>query len=137
MAPFQRATLLLVFGALWLGLTALKNEPRVAFLKPLPRVVSSRDEVSFKIRVEPDMANRLLIAAAIDEGGEVVRRSDEQLDGALAPRTRWVRWSSLPAGDLLVIAEVWDGQKPLSKARTPLCVTAPFQGLCASLVAEP
>lgn len=129
--------LVILWVAIWLGLSALKNEPRVAFLKPIPRVVSSRDEISFKVRVEPQPENRLLIVAAIDESGEVVRRTDEQLDGLTAPRTRWLRWTALPAGDLLIVAEAWDSQKPLGKASTPLCVTAPMQSLCPSLTAEP
>lgn len=138
MDAFQRATVIVVFVALWLMLAALKHEPpRVAFLKPTPRIVRSDDEIGFKVAVEPRSENRLLVVAAIDEGGEVVRRSDEQLDGAASPRTRWVRWTALPAGDLLVIAEAWDGQKPLARARTPLCVMAPTQDLCPSLVAEP
>jgi hypothetical protein len=111
--------------------------PRVSFLKPIPRIVSSQDAVSFKVRIEPDPSARLLIVAALDVGGEVVRRSDEQLDRH-SPRTRWVYWrGGLPAGDLLILAEVWDNQKPLGRASTPLCVTSRLGELCPSLVVEP
>lgn len=105
--------------------------PRVSFLKPIPRLVSDQDEVTFKVQVDPRPENRLLIMAALDVGGEVVRRSDEPLD-AVSPRTRWLRWRELPAGDLLVIAEVWDAQKPLGKATTALCVTSRFE-TCPSM----
>lgn len=104
---------------------------RVAFLKPIPRLVRAADQVSFKIRIQADPSNRLLITAAIDDAGEIVRRSDEQLDDH-SPVTRWVRWSHLPAGDLSVVAEVWDAQKPLGKASIPLCVMEPFSD-CPSL----
>ena len=83
--------------------------PRVAFLKPYPRIVSDQNGLELKVSVDPRPENRLLIVAAIDDGGEVVRRSDEQLEGDRSPRTRWVRWrSGLPSGDLLIIGEVWD-----------------------------
>lgn len=108
--------------------------PRIAFLKPYPRIVNDRNGLEVKVRVEPYPENRLLIIAALDASGEVVRRSDEQLDGESAPRTRWVRWrSGLPAGDLLVIAEVWDRQKPLARVSIPLCVIATFGEMCPSL----
>lgn len=116
-----------------LALAAIKPSPRVAFLKPIPRIVSSQDQVTFTVRVEPDQANRLLITAAIDQDGEVVRRSDEDLPGADAPRTRWIRWASLPSGDLSILAEVWDNQKPLGRATIPLCVRSTFEDLCPSL----
>jgi hypothetical protein len=109
--------------------------PRVSFLKPIPRIVSSQDAVSFKVRIEPDPSARLLIVAALDVGGEVVRRSDEQLDRG-SPRTRWVQWVGLPAGDLLVIAEIHDVQKAIGRASTPLCVTGAFE-TCASLFEPP
>ena len=110
---------------------------RVEFLKPYPRIVGSREDITFKVRVEPDKANRLLITAALDEGGETIRRSDEQLDGAEAPTVRWVRWRALPAGDLFVLAEVWDSQKPVGRAQIQLCVRAPMDDICPSLIVEP
>jgi hypothetical protein len=115
--------------------TSSSAPSRVSFLKPIPRIVSNQDQVTFKIQVDPRRENRLLIMAALDVGGEVVRRSDETLDGA-SPRTRWLRWTGLPAGDLIVLAEVWDSQKPLGKATTPLCVQGQFES-CASLFEAP
>lgn len=126
-------------GVLLLAVLSVSSAapPRIAFLKPIPRIVGTRDEFGLKVRVEPDPANRLLIVAALDASGETVRRTDEQLEGDASPRTRWIRWRVLPAGDLLVIAEVWDHQRPLGKASIPLCVRGPVDDICPSLVAEP
>ena len=132
---------LIAFGLVLVTLLSLAQSghpaKRVEFLKPYPRIVGSRDDVMVKVRVEPDPANRLLITAALDEGGEVVRRSDESLDGAQAPRTRFLHWRALPAGDLVLLAEVWDSQKPLGRAQIQLCVRAPMEDICPSLVVEP
>lgn len=83
---------LILVGAivLYALLSFASNEPRVSFVRP-HRIVTEDDATRWQIRVEPHAENRLLIVAAV-EGGEVVRRSDEQLDGDKAPRTRWIDW---------------------------------------------
>jgi hypothetical protein len=68
--------------------------------------------VVVQIRVEPHAANRALVVAAVD-GDLVVRQSTEQLDGGTAKRTRWVRWGSLSAGQLLIVVSLFDSGSSL------------------------
>jgi hypothetical protein len=68
--------------------------------------------VVVQIRVEPHAANRALVVAAVD-GDLVVRQSTEQLDGETAKRTRWVRWGSLSAGQLLIVVSLFDSGSSL------------------------
>ena len=125
---------LLVIAGLQIGDSA---PPRVAFLKPIPRFVSDRDLIPYKVRIEPEAANRLLRFVAVDRlDGAEVSLSEFQLEGEKAPRTRTL-WRRMPAGDLWLIAEVWDSQKPLGRAQIPLCVIAMAGELCSSLTVEP
>ena len=114
-----------------------KAPPRVEFLKPIPRWVSDRDLIPYKVRVEAHSENRLLRFVAVDRlDGAEVSLSEEQLAGERAPRTRTL-WRRMPAGDLWLVAEVWDSQKPLGRAQIPLCVIAMAGELCPSLTVEP
>lgn len=114
MSAWKATALLLVYGIVWLLLSALKNEPpRVAFVRA-PVFVSDREIVTFQIQVEPNAANRLLVVAASDEG-VIVRRSDEQLDGDKSARTRWLRWR-LPAGELGLTAVVYGSEGERGRA---------------------
>ena len=65
-----------------------------------------------RIRVEPHQDNRGLTAAAIVDG-LVIRSSYEQLDGS-SPRTRWVQWPDMPAGDYTVLAHLARTQQTLT-----------------------
>lgn len=112
---------------IWIALLlalGLASPPRVAFLRP-PHFVSDQEPVTYAIQVEPNAANRWLIIAASDEEG-IVRRSDEQLDGH-SPKTRWVTWQSLPAGDLEVSVTLFDVSGQAVQIRRPLKVFGKFE----------
>lgn len=46
--------------------------------------------IRLRVVMQPDPANRRLIVRLVDQDGFVLQRSDEQMDGAQSPRTRWV-----------------------------------------------
>lgn len=80
--------------ALLLAAYAASAAPKVAILSS-PGIVRAGETVQLTIRVEPNQANRLLVVEAADDGG-TVRRTDEQLEGDKAPRTRWLSWIMPP-----------------------------------------
>jgi len=82
------------------------------------------EQIAIMIRVEPDARNRWLIVAAM-EGGVAVRVSLEQLDGEDAAITRWLRWSSLPAGEFLIVAALKEsGPHDVARAVWPMKILA-------------
>jgi hypothetical protein len=64
--------------------------PKVQFIRP-PAIVREGEPVVWQIRVLQDPDNRLLKVQAFD-GPFVISSSEEQLAGARAPRTRWLKW---------------------------------------------
>ena len=78
--------------------------------------------VRLRVTIPPDPANRTLTVAAIADGF-TMRRSDEQLDGS-SPRTRWLTWADLPAGEYIVLAHVTRGAAPAWQAQTRVVVLA-------------
>lgn len=100
-----------------------KSEPRVQFVRP-PAIVSDQDTIVLQVRVEPDAENRLLVVMAVD-GDDVVRRSDEALAGADAPRTRWIRWR-LSSGELILQARVYGSAGQRGIAVQPILVRGRF-----------
>lgn len=124
MPSHLKALIVLVFGVLWGCLALAKNEPPVRFVRP-PAIVSDREIVTFQIQVEPDPVNRLLVVAASD-GDLVVRRSDEELNGDKAARTRWLRWR-LPVGEFQMAAIVYGAEGPRGRAVHPITVYG-FEG---------
>jgi hypothetical protein len=111
-----------LIAALALAAYAMTLPPRVQFVRP-PGVVSEGDHVQLQIRVEPDAMNRLLVVELGDDGG-TVRRSDEQLPGADAPRTRWLRWlvPRCEDGCLFVAALYGVGGQEIARATSPVRV---------------
>lgn len=98
---------------------------RVSIIRPT-RFLYDDQSSRWWVRVEPHDEHRWLVLAAMDEGGPV-RSSREQLDGANAPRTRWIDWrSGLPAGDYRVVAIVYSQSKEVARASVPLTVLARF-----------
>lgn len=122
MTAFKAATALLIGGCLWLALAGLANEPRVAIIHP-PFMVSERQAISVQVRIPPHADNRTLVFVAADELGEV-RRSDEELPGDRAPRTRWILWrDGLPRGDFVLIAALYGvSGKEVARATSPITV---------------
>jgi len=113
------AALLLVVAVL-AGL-ATPVQPVVKIVRA-PAVMFDDESIVIQIRVEPREGNRLLIVGAW-EGDTSVRTSLEQLDGEDSPRTRWVRWSRLAAGELEIRAYVFGpGKGQLGMDRRPLIV---------------
>jgi hypothetical protein len=83
------------------------------------------EPVILMIRVEPLAENRALLVTAIDEDGLIVRQSLEQLDGDTAPRTRWLTWGRVPAGELAIVASVYaSSSKPAATARVTMQILA-------------
>lgn len=82
------------------------------------------EPIVLMIRIAPHQDNRRLIVTAHDQDGFVVTSSLEQLPGARAPRTRWVRWATLPAGEMTVRAQLYeqDGEHPRAVARARVIV---------------
>ncbi len=99
---------LLVAGLCILALV-LAGEPARVQILHAPRYLTDDTPVSFDVRVLPDAANRLLVMAALDDTGEAIRRSDEELDGATAQVTRRLEWNSLRAGSYTLLARTFDG----------------------------
>lgn len=89
--------------------------------------VGPDDLVAWQVRIEPRKENRLAVFSAVDQAdGLEVRRSQEELDGANAPRTRWLRWR-LPRGRLTLTARVYGVQGViLGLASTPVWVRGRF-----------
>lgn len=104
MDAYRGAILITMTGALWLYLAALSNQPLSVTVEG-GRYKAESERVRLKVRVERDKENRLLRVALVSDG-EVARASDEQLEGEHAALVRWVEWSSVPAGDYLVVAAV-------------------------------
>ena len=108
----------LVCVCAWLVLGAA-DEDRVAWVRP-PSFVNEADILVLQVRVPRHPENRRLVLMAVD-GDDIVRRSDEQLEGEAAPVSRWVRWR-LPAGELTLIAAVFDGTREVGRDTHPLVV---------------
>lgn len=96
--------LLLTMGALaWLAHMVIEEAPVRVFLEG-PRVQFEPGAIRVRVRVEPHPDNRGLTVAAISEGYS--RSSFEQLEGAASPRTRWVSYPDIPAGEYDIIAQL-------------------------------
>ena len=114
-----------------------KAPTRVEFLKPIPRFVSDRDLIPYKVRVEPYPENRSLRFVAVDRlDGAEVSLSEEQLEGDRSPVTRTL-WRRLPSGDLWVVAEIWSSDHIAGRAQIPVCVLSSSGEVCPSLTVEP
>lgn len=88
--------------------------------------ISWDDEpVTLMVRVEPHPRNRALVLVAMDQDGVSARQSYEQLEGEASPRHRWLTWRSLPAGDYLLTAALFeDGDDIAAKDTARLHVLA-------------
>lgn len=105
--------------------SGLSTPTRVSIVRPI-QIVTADTYVRYMVQVEPRDENRMLVLAAVDEGG-AVRSSREQLDGDRAPRTRWIVWQhGLPAGDYMVIAAVFNSQREVARASVPVTVMSRF-----------
>jgi hypothetical protein len=97
--------------------------PRVAIVRATAFAFDD-EAIVIMVQVEPYSANRALIVSAVDEG-VAVRSSLEALAGDRAPRTRWVRWGHLPAGDLVLVAALFESQPDaVARATKPIQVIA-------------
>lgn len=88
-------------------------EPKRVEILHAPRIVTDDTELAFDVRALPDAANRLLVVAAVDEVGDTIRRSDEDLDAA-SPVTRRIKWNALGAGDYELLAQTFDARAQLT-----------------------
>lgn len=97
-------------------------QPAVKIVRA-PSVMFDDESITIQVRVEPRAENRLLIVGAW-EGDTSIRTSLEQLDGEDSPRTRWVRWTRIAAGDLEIRAYVFTSKGQAGLDRRPLMVVA-------------
>lgn len=87
-----------------------------------PHIITDDTPVIFDVRALRDPANRILAVAAIDEVGDTIRRSDEELD-INSQVTRRIEWDSLGAGDYQLLAETFgEGDKSLARDQVHLTV---------------
>jgi hypothetical protein len=93
---------------------------RVRFLYPT-RMTTDEMGTVWQVIVERDSAHRLLVLSAHD-GEFTVRRTDVQLEGDRARRVHRVDWRPLPAGELLVVASVFDTERLVERATVPVRV---------------
>lgn len=80
---------------LWLGTSLNANEPVSMAVSPLQSFAPA--DLTIRLRVEPDAANRTLEVVA--ESGEYYRSSSIQLDGSDAPRTISIEFRDVPGGN--------------------------------------
>lgn len=117
MVALRVAVLLLAVGSVLCA-----SEPGMAVVVENGHFAREPAWIRVRVRVDRDSANRGLTVAALSEGFE--RHSYEQLDGLLAPRTRWVEWPDVPAGEYLVVAVVNRGALPVWRATARINVIA-------------
>ncbi len=104
--------------ALWL---ALGGDARVtiAFVPPLSRAPA---RLYFCVRVEPKPDNRLLRVQTTS--GDYDRVTDVGLAGEAAPRSIWIDWRAVPAGEYLLTATVFtSAHRVAGRALQPFVVT--------------
>ncbi|HYE87645.1 MAG TPA: hypothetical protein VEA16_14885 [Vicinamibacterales bacterium] len=129
MSAFQRATLLLLVGCVWLGLSVLAAVPRVS-VRAHGGYASEPTDWWVVLTVEPHADHRLLVIETVGDPGEY-RRSDYQLEGERAARVRQFFVKRLSAGCYQVVASVYDHERRLDVARGPvLRVIGPDGPLC-------
>ena len=102
MSALRACVLMLLVLGLWLGLSALARESRLQLAIEGARYQYEPATVRLRVSVERHPANRALTVALVSDGFE--RSSLEQIDGMDSPRTRWVNYRDVPAGNYAVIA---------------------------------
>ena len=117
--------LALVLVVVWLVFqSGIVTPSRVSIVRPV-RFIQENQYVRWQIQIDPQAENAALVVAAVD--GDVVRSTREQLDGELAPRTRWIEWKhGLPAGEYTVVAVLFNSTREVARASTELSVMARF-----------
>lgn len=123
--PALRASVLLILvGGLWLALAGFANQPHVGIVVE-SRIQFEPAQIRLRVQVEPHEANRVLMVAAVD-GGDVMRRSDEQLEGARSARTRWIEWDGIGAGEYTAVAVVRRADGSEARAQAPFRVISRY-----------
>jgi hypothetical protein len=116
-----RALILCTLALLGLALAsekAVEIRSRHAF-------IPSDASVDYLVVVPQHPDNRRLVFAAVDtEDGNEVRRTEVELDGAHAERSRWFRWR-LPTGRLQLIAGLYGVHGLRGRDSTTVCVYSP------------
>jgi hypothetical protein len=102
---------------------AQSGDTRVRFRWP-HRIVTDRDSTTWIVLVDRYPEHRLLTLAAVQDG-DVVRRSDVQLEGEHAARVHRIEWrGGLPAGDIQIAAIVYSQTEEVGRAVVPVQVIA-------------
>jgi len=115
--------LLFTFTAVWFLLAAASEQKRVEILHA-SRYLTDDSSVTFEVRIPRDAENRSLAIAAIDDTGDTVRESDQQLDQD-SPTLFPIAWLPFDAGNYTLIAEVYgSGEKPIGIDRWSVEVIA-------------
>lgn len=115
----DQAAILLIFTAWLWGMLALATNPVAIHVEGGP-IKTEPAYVRLRVRVEPDPANRWLTVMIVSEG--FGRSSVEQLEGDRSPRTRWIDYPDVPAGDYQAEAVVERQAASRSRDVAPLHV---------------
>ena len=96
--------MLLMVGILAYAVHMVVNEAKVRVTLEGQQHPFAPAALRFRVRVEPDTANRALTVALVS--AEYERSSLEQLEGADAQITRWIDFVNVPAGAYVAEAVV-------------------------------
>lgn len=114
-------------GATFLMLYALVSValPARSVTLSLPSIQQAPANLIVKVTVEPVEDQRLLRVEI--SGEDFYRASEVQLDGTAGPRTSWIRWNDVPAGNYRAIATVRSSTRIVAReVRT--CLVVGFGG---------
>lgn len=100
---------------LWLALAA-----RSVAIDVSPRFAFAPAAVRVRVTVDPKPDQRLVRVQA--DSGVNLRASEYELHGEDGPRTTWIDWRDLPAGDYVVTADVATSTDWVAQARTTVQV---------------
>lgn len=96
-----------------------------------PRLAFAPANVRALVKIIPAPANRTAVMQL--DGDDYYRRSDEQLEGADAPTSRWLQFSALPCGTYVFTVTVLDNRaQVLNTASTTLMVKGDCDSTSAS-----
>jgi uncharacterized protein (DUF58 family) len=116
-------------GRLWIlafaALLALAFGPPPLQVDILPRRAFAGNDLRATVRVERDQANRALVT--VIDGPHYYSRSDEQLDGADAPRTRQITFLHLPEGHYAITSVVLRADGSRQTAHAEACFLGPTE----------
>lgn len=95
--------------SIWLMAPAIDlSSARAIVLTASPRTAFEPAGLQIRLTIERHAENRS-VSLTLDDGVGYFRDSRWQLDGEDSPRTHWIRWPRIPAGEFQLTAVVWTG----------------------------